>query len=108
MLSTVFCISGAKSGREQAENVLAACGQDPPGLHVPHAPPLRDVGNADHPEPGGLTPHGAGHHRLQDQALLPRPRHLAQHPELLLQRLVEHSRLQAHEGLPQIRLLPGW
>merc|ERR1712215_420805 len=38
--------------------------------------------------------------------LLPRPRHLAQHPELLLQRLVEHSCLQAHEGLPQIRLLP--
>ena len=31
---------------------------------------------------------------------------LAQRPQLLLQRLVEHPRLQAHEGLPQVRLLP--
>merc|ERR1712055_231380 len=39
-------------------------------------------------------------------ALLLGPRHLAQHPQLLLQCLVEHSCLQAHERLPQIRFLP--
>ena len=62
---------------------------------------------ADRAEPGGLPADGAGHRGLQDQAVRPRPRHLAQRPQLLLQRLVEHPRLQAHEGLPQVRLLPG-
>ena len=100
-------LPGAESGGEQAENVFAAGGQDPSCLHVPHPPPLRDVRHADHPEPGRLPPHGARHHRLQDQALLLGSRHLAQHPQLLFQRLVEHSCLQAHERLPQVWFLPG-
>ena len=55
---------------------------------------------ADRAEPGGLPADGARHRGLQDQAVRPRPRHLAQRPQLLLQRLVEYPCLQAHEGLP--------
>ena len=48
-----------------------------------------------------------GYDRLQDEAVRSGPGHLALHLEHLLQRLVEHSRLQTHERFPQIRFLPG-
>ena len=98
---------GAKPRGEQTEDVFAAGGKDPSCFHVPHPPPLWNVRHADHPELGRLSPHGARHHRLQDKALLSCPRHLAQYPQLLLQRLVEHSCLQTHERLPKVWLLPG-
>ena len=54
------------------------------------------------PEPGGVCANGPGHNWLQDEAERPGAGGLAQHPQLLLQRLVECARLQAHEGLPQV------
>ena len=62
---------------------------------------------ADHSELGWLHSDGSGHDRLQDQAVRPGARHLAQHSQLLLQRLVDHSCIQTYERFPQIRLLPG-
>ena len=56
---------------------------------------------------GRLPPDGSGVYRVQDEAERPCPGHLAQHPQLLLQRLVEHPRLQTNEGFPQIRFFPG-
>ena len=61
----------------------------------------------DHPEPCRLPADGSRHYRLQDQAVRPSVGDLAQHPQLLFQRLVDHPRLQTHERLPQIRFLPG-
>ena len=61
----------------------------------------------DHPEPCRLPADGPRHHRLQDQAVRPGVGDLAQHPQLLFQRLVDHPGLQTHERLPQIRFLPG-
>ena len=49
-----------------------------------------------------LPPDGSCHDWIQNQALRPGPGHLAQHSQLLLQRLVDHPRLQAHERLPQV------
>ncbi len=94
-------------GGEQAQGVPPADRPHPARLHVRHAAPLRHLPRADRAERGRLRPHGARLRRVQDQAERARPRPLAQRPQLLLQRLVEHPQLQAHEGLPKVRLLPG-
>ena len=81
--------------------------EDPAGLHVPDSAQVRDVRHADHPEPGRVPADGPGHHWLQDKALRPGACDLAQHPQLLFQCMVDHPCLQAYEGLPKIRFLPG-
>ncbi len=54
------------------------------------------------PELGWVGADGAGDNWLQDEAERAGAGGLAQHTQLLLQRLVERPRLQAHEGLPQV------
>ncbi len=54
------------------------------------------------PEFGWVGADGAGDNWLQDEAERAGAGGLAQHPQLLLQRLVERPRLQAHAGLPQV------
>ena len=58
-------------------------------------------------EPGRQCVDDLGNDRLQDQVVGLGPGHLVGHPQCLLQRLVERARIQAHEGLSQIRFLPG-
>lgn len=58
-------------------------------------------------KPGWISPDGSGSCRIQDEAECPGPGHLVEHPQLLLQRLVEYTCLQTHARLPQIRLFPG-
>ena len=58
--------------------------------------------SAGGPEPGRLDPDGLGDDWLQDEAECAGAGGLAQHPQLLLQRLVECARLQTHAGLPQV------
>ena len=58
--------------------------------------------SAGGPEPGRLDPDGPGDDWLQDEAECAGAGGLAQHPQLLLQRLVECARLQTHAGLPQV------
>merc|ERR1711881_156814 len=69
--------------------------------------PLRfEMCHADHSKPGWLSPDGSGHCWVQDKAVRSRIGDLAEHPKLLLQRLVDHSCLQTHEGFSQIRFFP--
>ena len=56
----------------------------------------------DYPEPGWLPVDGVGHDWIQDKVVSFGPGHLAQHPQLLFQRLVDHPSLQANERLPQV------
>lgn len=64
------------------------------------------VATSDFAELGRQRPHDPGHDRLQDEAVRPRSRFLADRLKLLLQRLVDRARIQADERFPQIRLLP--
>lgn len=96
-----FC-RAALPGREHAEDVHAAQWPDPARPDVPHAHALRDVlfpGGSKH---GGNGVDRADRCRLQDEAGVPDPRRLAHDPKFLLQRLVEHSRLQTDERLLEI------
>ena len=56
----------------------------------------------DHSEPGWIPVDGVGHYWIQDKVVSSGPSHLAQHPQLLFQRLVDHPSLQANERLPQV------
>ena len=58
-------------------------------------------------ELGRFCANGLGGGRIQDQVERPRVGHLAERLELLLQRLVEYSCLQANARFPEIRLFPG-
>lgn len=92
-------------GREQAEDVPAADGSHLAGVHVPHVAPLRNE-RPQHPARSGrVGAHGVGHRRLQDEAVGPHPRDVADVPQPVPERVVDHSLLQADAGLPQIRLL---
>lgn len=66
---------------------------------LPHPP-------TDPPEPGRDRPHHPGCHRLQNQTSSVDPGPVAPGHQRLLQRLLDHPRLQAHARFPQIRLLP--
>ena len=54
---------------------------------------------ADHSKPRWIPADGPRHDWLQDQAVRLRPGLLAQPSQLLLQRVVDHSCLQANERL---------
>merc|ERR1712211_120364 len=54
-----------------------------------------------HSESGWVSADGSGHDWLQDKVVSPGLGHLAQHPQLLLQCMLDHPRLQANERLPQ-------
>ena len=58
-------------------------------------------------EPGRQCFDDLGDDRLQDQVVGLGPGHLVGHSQRVFQRLVERSSLQANEGFPQIRFLPG-
>jgi len=60
----------------------------------------------DPAEHGGDCSHYSGGHRLQNQASSVDPRLVASSHQRLLQRFLDHPRLQAHARLPQVRLLP--
>merc|ERR1712126_596462 len=98
--------AGVPSLGKQTQDVPTAGRTDSPRFYVPHSPSLRDVRNADRAKRCRISVDGVGHCWLQDKAVCPGPRHLAQHPQLLLQCVVEHPRLQTHARLPQIRFLP--
>ena len=54
-----------------------------------------------------ISADGVGDDRLQDQVERLSLGCLAQHSQLLLQRMVDHPSLQTNEGLFEIRLLSG-
>lgn len=61
---------------------------------------------ADLTEPGGHGSNNSGGHRVQDKAGCSHSGCLALCHQCLLQCLLDHSSLQAHARLPQVRLLP--
>lgn len=61
---------------------------------------------ADPAEHGWDRPHHPGSNRFQNETGSVDPRPVAAGYQLLLQRLLDHPRLQAHARLPKVRLFP--
>lgn len=67
---------------------------------------MNSPSSTDTAEHGGDSSHHPGGHWFQNQVSSTDPRSVASGYQLLLQRFLDHPRLQAHARLPQVWLLP--